>query len=131
MNGPFGFGGTAVADAPTADDEHNASLVAQLAALYQEKQELQTALGASTAEEIIALIQAKQNESMLGSLTQQLAALYAEHDELNEALGVTTSAEIISLVKELRSSIRTLVDDTRRRLAYEASILETHERYLA
>ncbi|GEM_PF-4966561 len=134
MNGSFGSGyatDTVTGSEAHEHDDANASLVAQLSALYQEKQELQAALGVSTAAEIIPLVAAKHGEGMLGSLTDQLISLYAEHEELQAALGCSNPTEIIAVVKELRGSIRTLVDDTRRRLAYESSILENHERFLA
>lgn len=142
MNGPFGLG-FAYAPAPRETvetvlpgDDPNESLVSQLAALYEEKQELQSALGVSTSHEIIARF-AEQHagagapDSMLASLTDQLASLYQEKQELEAALGCSSAHEIVALVNELRSSIRTLVDDSRRRLQYEATLLETHERFLA
>lgn len=140
MNVPFGIGsggssGLMTLVAPeTADlpsEDGSASLVDQLAALYQEKQELQASLGVSTSSEIIELFRSQQSDSMVASLTAQLTALYSDHDELRAAIGVSTPSEIIRLVFELRSSIRVLVDESRRRLAYEATLLETHERYLS
>lgn len=141
MNGPFGLG-FAYAPAPRETVETvlpgadpNDSLVTQLAALYEEKQELQQALGVSTSAEIIERLTADRgpgaSDSMLASLTDQLASLYQEKQELEAALGCSSAHDVVALVSELRSSIRTLVDDSRRRLQYEATLLETHERYLA
>lgn len=132
MNGPFGFGhanghGTDVLEATSPED----SLVEQLTALYEEKQELQAALGVSTASEIIALVQAGSTDSMTESLVTQLHAIYSEQEELNALTGCSTPAEVLALVAQLRASIRALVDESRRRLDYEASLLETHERFLA
>jgi hypothetical protein len=68
---------------------------------------------------------------MAESLVQQLHAIYAEQEELQTAVGCSTPAEVLALVAQLRASIRALVDESRRRLDYEASLLETHERFLA
>jgi hypothetical protein len=135
MSGPFGFGfgatGLLSPEEFDSGNDPNESLVAQLAGLYQEKQELQAALGVSTSSEVIAYVAAQQSEGMVASLTDQLFSLYSEHEELQDALGRTAPAEIIAMVNELRSSLRILIDDSRRRLDYEATLLETHERYLA
>ena len=48
------------------------SLLAQLRALYIEREELHTELGVSDAESIITMVR---------SLTAQLEAIYQEHDE--------------------------------------------------
>jgi len=135
MNGPFGFGlggsTPVLPDAAESEDGPNASLVAQLAGLYQEKQEMQAALGVSTASEVIELVNAKQSEGMLGSLTDQLFAAYSERQELEAAIGCSSATDVLALVATLRGSIRSLIDDSRRRLDYEASLLSSHERFLA
>lgn len=134
MNGPFGLSSAehpvAGPPVPAGEDDPNESLVQQLAGLYQEKQELQAALGVSTSAEVVALFETRQSESMVGSLTAQLAALYTEHDELRAALGVSTADEVIALVDTMRGAIRSLIDDARRRLDFEASLLDSHERFL-
>lgn len=115
-------------------EEAVTSMEMQLVALYEEKSELQAALGVSTSEEIIALVRqgpaggdaAPMNES----LTLQLEALYAERTELHDALGITTSQEVIELVSALRASVRQLVDDERRLLSNQSQLLEIHERNL-
>lgn len=115
-------------------EEAVTSMEMQLVALYEEKSELQTALGVSTSEEIIALVRqgpaggdaAVMNES----LTLQLEALYAERTELYDALGITTSQEVVELVCALRASVRQLVDDQRRLLSNQSQLLEIHERNL-
>jgi len=48
------------------------SLIAQLKALYTEREELHTELGVSDAQSIITMVR---------SLTAQLEAIYQEHDE--------------------------------------------------
>jgi hypothetical protein len=134
MNAPFGLGAGDVVAAPETSaprDDPSDSLVMQLASLYQEKQELQSVLGVSTSSEIISLLGPKRNKEMVDSLTDQLGTLYGERQELETGLGCSDATQIIGLVSELRSSIRSLVDDSRRRLTYEASLLESHERYLA
>lgn len=133
MSGPFGFTHALNGSGPgvLADAGPDDSLVEQLAALYEEKQELQSALGVSTAAEIVALVQSAPVDSMAESLVQQLHAIYAEQEELQAAVGCSTPAEVLALVAQLRASIRALVDESRRRLDYEASLLETHERFLA
>jgi hypothetical protein len=135
MNGPFGLGFGATAEVspedPATEDGPNASLVAQLEGLYQEKQELEAALGVSTSSEVIELITARQSDSMLGSLTDQLIAVYTEREELRAEIGCSSTEDIIALVTSLRGSLRTLVDDSRRRLDFEASLLQSHERFLS
>ena len=106
------------------------SLEQQLVALYEEKGELQAALGVSTSAEIIALLAAPADD-MVASLTDQLTALYAERDELQTALGCSSSTEVVAVVGELTASVRTLVGDARRRLHTESVLLDTHERFLA
>jgi hypothetical protein len=132
MSGPFGLGFDDVIAAPETSEsvDPTDSLVMQLASLYQEKQELQSILGVSTASEIISLLGPNRRQEALDSLTDQLCTLYEERQELEAGLGCSGASEIIRLVGELRSSIRSLVDDSRRRLTYEATLLESHERYL-
>jgi len=134
MSEPIGAGyGYPPAPRETLESSHHPedSLVEQLTALYQEKQELQAVLGASTAAEIIELVRSGNSQEMLQSLTDQLASLYSENQELEAAIGCSSATEISSLVHDLRASIRILVDDARRRLQYEATLLDTHERFLA
>jgi hypothetical protein len=137
MGGPFGLGlGTIEATSPAVDQatdqsgELAASLVLQLRSLYEEKQELEAALGVSTSSEIISMFGPGRDNDMLQSLTDQLFTLYTENQQLENAIGCSDAAQIITMVTELRSSIRALVDDSRRRLMYEANVLETHERFL-
>jgi hypothetical protein len=65
------------------------------------------------------------------SLERRLAELQAEQSELQAVLGCSSADEIISLVTGLRASIRELVDDARRRIAFESTLLAAHERFLA
>ncbi|GLY32999.1 hypothetical protein [Kineosporia sp. NBRC 101731] len=110
--------------------DHDDSLVQQLTALYHEKQELHHALGVSSASEVIDLFHAAQRQDMLKSLGEQLFSLYGEREELEKGLGTSASNEIVDLVTSLRATIRSLVDDSRRRLAYETTVLDSYERYL-
>jgi len=111
-------------------DSLTASMESQLIALYEEKSELQEALGASTSEQIIALFRASGENSFAESLTLQLESLYAEHAELQDALGVSTATEVIALVARLRSSVRQLVEVEKRRLDDQSLLLTFHERNL-
>jgi hypothetical protein len=133
MNGPFGLGhGAGTAEQTNQQDSGPMeSLVQQLHALYEEKQELQGELGVSTASEILELFATHRNDGLVKSLVDQLFTLYMEREALEQAIGCSGDSEVIALVTELRTSIRNLVDDSRRRLAYEASLLETHERFLS
>lgn len=110
------------------------SMEAQLFALYDEKAELQAALGTSVAEEVIDLVRkARGGEDLRPgneSLVLQLESLYADQAELRAAVGVNTPDDIIALVSRLRGSIRELVAVEKRRLQDQSILLTVHERDL-
>ena len=110
------------------------SMEAQLFALYDEKAELQAALGTSTPEEVIALVRELRGDEDPGpanqSLILQLESLYADHAELRAALGVNTPDDIIALVSRLRGSVRDFVAMEKRRLQDQSILLTVHERNL-
>ena len=120
----------AVDDHEDEADSTTASMEAQLIALYEDKSELQDALGVSTSEEIITLFHERKDDSSSQSLILQLESLYAEHAELREALGVSTASDVIALVARLRGSVRQLLEAEKRRLEDQSLLLTFHERNL-
>ena len=80
--------------APTVIESHG-GLEHQLTALYQERELLETTLGASSARQLIEMVE---------SMSDQLAALYAER-ERTECSSRSVDEQVASVAAALQSAI--------------------------